>query len=298
MTIEDIRSRDYSDTFLLTANHRKSKLRAAVMEEKVKGKDFTVERLTNPNDEMSQVNARHATTTVSSMLESRRVGHLISYIRTYMIDDEDKLRQLVDPTSPYMTDMVGEFNRTLDGVIIKQLLENALTGETGSGTQALGSGQVIAHNSTGLTLDKLKNARQIFSSADVYSDDEEFYLAVNSKGMEDLMTDAGVTSIDNVNFKTNESGRIETRLAGFKLIEINGPLNSYAGTGSGGLAASTNRPAIAFTKSALKLGIGQDLMLTAREMPSHNLNTGLFLKGTFGAVRTEEVKVVDIRFQE
>lgn len=298
LNITDSQVRQYKDNIELVATQLASKLRVGVTELRVTGKDFSIERLANPNDTMGILNTRHAATVISDLDHSRRVGFLTSYIRTYMIDDEDKVRMLADPTSSYMQEMAGEFNRTVDGHLIKQFLENANTGETGSGTQALPSDQVIAHGGVGLTLAKLKQARRILDSNDVDTDREDLFVAVNAQGQEDLMTDTGVVSIDNVNFKTNESGRIETRLAGFQVIMINKAINDYAGTGTGGAAASSNRPAIAFARSAMHLGLGKDIELNVREMTGNNLQTGLFLKGTFGAVRAHDEKVVDIRFQE
>lgn len=284
--------RQFGDNFESVAQQQSSKLRMAVTEMRVRGKDFTIERLQNPNAELPVVSSRHADTSISDLEHSRRTGSLISYVRSYMLDDEDKVRMLLDPTSDYVDQIAGEMNRTIDNRIIEATLGNAHSGETGGTTVALPAGQQIAHGSTGLTLAKAKTALQTLMSNDVDVDREELYLATNSAGYHDLLSDSGLVSIDFVQFKPNMDGKVPV-VAGFKVIHCE-RLTDYAGTS----AASTNRPAIAMARSAVRLGMAQDKKLRVSEEPTKNLNYLITLKTSFGAERAHDEKVVDVRFQE
>jgi hypothetical protein len=276
----------------LVSKQLSSKLRQSVTEKATKGKDYNVERLDNPNATLAVVSSRHADTSISDLDHSRRVAFAKSYARAYMIDDEDKVRMLADPTSEYVQEIAGEFNRTIDDVIIEAFLGNANSGETGSTTVALPAGQQIAHSTAGLTLAKLKQARKILLSNNVDLDRDTAFVATNAAGWEDLLTDTGLVSRDFVSTLPNETGELP-QIAGFKIIHCE-RLSSYAGTS----AASTNRPAIVFTKKALHLAMGQNMKLSVKERADKNDNVQILLKATFGAVRVHDEKVVDVRFQE
>lgn len=284
--------RQFGDTFEQVANQYSSKLRMAVQEIRVRGKDFTIERLSNPNDTLPVVASRHADTSISDLDHSRRTGFLTSYARAYMIDEEDKVRMLLDPSSDYVGQMAGEFNRTIDDRIIEAALGDAASGETGGTTVALPAGQKIAHGSAALTLDKCKTAMKILMANNVDRDREDLYLAVNAEGYNDLVSDSGMTSIDNVDFKSAMDAKVPV-VAGFKVIHAE-RLSDYTGTS----AASTNRPAIAFAKSGLRLGMGMDKNIRVRDELLKNGNVVALIKTSFGATRAHDEKVVDIRFQE
>src|SRR5574338_1099096 len=111
--------RTFGNNFELVAQEMSSRLRKACAEQRVKGKDFTIERLYNPNDLLPAVTARHADTSISDMTHSRRNVAMRSYAEAYMIDDEDKVRMLADPTSEYLKELAGQFNRTIDTAIIE-----------------------------------------------------------------------------------------------------------------------------------------------------------------------------------
>lgn len=292
--IDHSRNIQYTDNIVKTVNQFSSKFRGKVIEKKVRGKQFTVERLTDPNETLAIVASRHADTSLSDLEHSRRVINLTSYSRAVMIDDEDKIRMLADPTSDYVQQLAGEFGRTVDDLIIDKLLGDSLAGETGGTTVSLPAAQQIAHGSTGLSVDKLKEARKILMANDVDLDREELYLAVNAEGYEDLLKDSGVESRDFImNTNVNTTGTLPLSIAGFKIFPCE-RITSYTKTS----AASTNRPAIAFAKSALQLGIGMDMSASIDRRADKNNNTQVLLKATLGAGRIHEEKVVDIRFQE
>lgn len=289
--------RQFGDNFEAVSQQMRSALRQAVREMRVRGKDYTIERLSDPNDELSIITSRHADTVISDLEHSRRTLFIKQYIRSYMVDDEDKVKMLLDPTSDYLRQLAGEMNRTMDLRIIEAALGVAASGETGGTSVDLPLAQVIAHGSTGLTLAKAKQARKILMAADVDVDREKLFLATNAEGYHDLMSDSGLVSIDFSQYKPNMDGKVPV-VAGFQVIHCEKLSDFATTTANGGAAASTNRPAIAFAQDAVRLGVSMDAMVDVSREPLKQLNHIITLKTGFGATRAHDEKVVDVRFQE
>lgn len=288
--------RQFGDNIEHVSQQMGSKLRGAVMEMRVKGKDFTIERLQNPNDTLSVINSRHADTVISDLTHSRRVGFMTPFARSYMIDDEDKVRLLLDPTSSYVEQIAGEMNRTIDDKIIAAMMGNAYAGENGATTVALPAAQHIAAGGTGLTLAKAKQALKILMANHVDIDREDLYLATNAAGMEDLIGDSGLISRDFVPYQPNVDGKV-LMVAGFKVIHVE-RLSTYNGEYTTTAPSSSSRPALAFAKSGVRMGVAIDKILDVSREPLKNLNHLITLKTYFGCVRAHDEKVVDIRFVE
>lgn len=282
---------NFGDAFELVSQQMSSKLRQVAREKRVVGESFTIERLYNPNDTLPIVNTQHADLDISDLTHSRRTGFIVDYARGYMIDSEDKVRMLVDPTSSYMEEIAGEFNRTIDDKLIEALLGNSYEGKAGATVSALPAAQQIAHGSAGLTLAKVKQAYKILLKGNVDPDREDLILLTNAEGYEDLMNDTGLVNVQNVPFQVNSNAKVPM-VAGFKVVVCE-RLTSYSGTS----AASSNRPAIAFCASALRLGMANFEKSLSKEALK-NLNWVLALKTSFGVARASDERVVDIRFQE
>ena len=292
---DDVRVRQFNDNLLMTDQQMKSFLRQGVTETRVKGKDFSFDRITDPTSIMSTISTRHGESTWADLSLSRRVGVTTNFGDGVMVDREDLMRQLVDPRSAVAEELAGRFNRTLDlRVLIPAILGDAKTGETGSGTAALGN-QIVA-GGTGLTLTKLREARTLLLQGYVDLDREMMSLYTNAEGDEDLRSDSGLVSIDNVNNKPNESGRV-LRVCGFDVHPCEA-LSLATGTYTGAALSSTSRPAILMSKSAVVMGVSEDMRAHVDEMPTHNHNTSIRLYATVGAVRLYDERVVDIRFAE
>ena len=81
-----------------------------------------------------------------------RMVTLADYEYADLIDDQDKIRMLIDPTSTYAKAAAAAIGRKMDDVIIAALGGTAKTGSAGSTSTSLPSAQKIAHGSGGLTI--------------------------------------------------------------------------------------------------------------------------------------------------
>ncbi|MGA0098496.1 MAG: phage capsid protein [Steroidobacteraceae bacterium] len=103
--------------------------------------------------------SRHADTPLIDTPHSRRMVTLSDYEYADLIDDQDKVRMLIDPTSTYARAAAAAMGRAMDDVIISAALGSAKTGKDGSTTTPFAtSPNQIAVGSTGLTLAKLIEA--------------------------------------------------------------------------------------------------------------------------------------------
>ena len=111
--------------------------------------------------------SRHADTPLVDTPHTRRMVTMSDYEYADLIDDSDKVRLLVDPTSTYSRAAAAAMGRAMDDVIITAALGTANTGKDGSTSTALPAGQKIAHGSAGLTIAKLVSAKELLDAASV-----------------------------------------------------------------------------------------------------------------------------------
>jgi hypothetical protein len=201
-----------------------------------------------------------------------------------MVDDQDKLRMLIDPTSPYAINGAYALGRKLDDIIIAAALGNAQTGENGSTSTPFATAtQQIAVGGTGLTVAKLRQARRILAANEVDLASDPVYIAVTAQQIDNLLGTTEVTSADFNSVKALVQGDVDTFM-GFKFIQ----------TELLGLDGSGDRRCFAWAKSGLHVGMWNDINTKISERPDKSYSMQVYVKGTFGATRVDEKKVVEI----
>ena len=228
--------------------------------------------------------SRHADTPLISTPHDARWVHPTDYEWADMIDDQDKLRMLIDPTSPYAMNGAYALGRAMDQVIITAALGTALTGENGSTSTAFDTAnQQIAVGAAGLTIAKLRTAKKILMANEVDVENDPLYIAVTATQLDELLGTTEVTSSDFNTVKALVQGSVDTFM-GFKFIH----------TELLGVDGSGDRRCIAWAKSGLHLGMWNDINTKISERADKSYATQVYVKGTFGATRVEEGKVVEI----
>ena len=228
--------------------------------------------------------SRHADTPLISTPHDARWVHPNDYEWADMIDDQDKLRMLIDPTSPYALNGAYALGRAMDTVIITAALGTSLTGENGSTSTAFDTAnQTLVVGATGLTVAKLRAAKKKLVAAEVDVEMDPLYLAVTATQLDNLLGTTEVTSADYNTVKALVNGSVDTFM-GFKFVH----------TELLGLDGSSDRRCIAWAKSGIHLGMWNDVNTKVTERADKSYATQVYVKGTFGATRTEEKKVVEI----
>lgn len=228
---------------------------------------------------------RHADTPINDQPHSTRFVDLFDWDDGDMIDDQDKIRMLVDPTSDYVKAMVAALNRAKDDVVIASLGGNS---RATTGNIILPVTQKIAVGGTGLTKAKIIQARKLFrrNEADNHNG-EQLYITYTAAAAADVLADPTLTSADYLAGKFLQDGDIEGKWMGFNWIPSE--RTPYDGA---------TRRLYAWAKSGVTLGKGQDITTEVGKDPGKGFNVRIYAKQSIGAVRVEEEKVVEISVTE
>lgn len=227
--------------------------------------------------------SRHADTPLIDTPHSRRMVTMSDYEYADLIDDQDKVRLLVDPTSTYSRAAAAAMGRAMDDVIISAALGTALTGKDGGTSTSFDtSNNQIAAGATGLTLAKLIQAKEILDAGDVDPSIPR-YIAVSPKQISNLLNSTTVTSSDFNTVKALAMGEINS-FVGFNFIVTNRL----------GVDGSAARRVIAFAMDGIKLAIGREPTARIDERADKSYATQIYYAMTLGATRMEEKKVVEV----
>lgn len=269
----------YSANVQMLSQQMGSRLRDAVRVENMTGKNAFFDQVGKATAQKRTT--RHADTPQIDTPHARRRVSLVDYEYADLIDDQDKVRMLIDPTSAYAMASAAAMGRAMDDEIITAALGTAYTGETGSTATALPAGQKIAAGGTDLTLAKLREAKKILDLADVDPSIPR-YIACGPNQIEALLGDTTVTSSDFNTVKALVQGEID-QFMGFKFIVSNR------------LAiASSTRSCFAWAEDGLALAVGRDVMARIDERSDKGYATQVYYCMSIGATRMEEEKVVQI----
>lgn len=236
-----------------------------------------------------ELNVRHADTPVIETPEARRWVSPKNFGGGDMFDEEDAVRILIDPKNVYARAQAAGMGRAIDRALIAAAKGTSKVGEDGTTNEAFDTANYqIAAGGTGLTIQKLVQAREKMMAANVNPDDE-FYVIVAQKHITDLLS-AGVVNnyvtpivTSNDFFPQGQMSPLMSAqiplIAGFRLIQTQLTLNTEC---------------IAFAKSGLYLGVWADIQSYVNQIPSKSMNWLIQTKATFGATRLEQGKVVSI----
>ena len=273
----------YSANVQMLSQQMGSRLRDAVRVENVVGKNAFIDQIGSATAALRT--SRHADTPQMDTPHDRRRLSLADYEYADLVDDQDKVRMLIDPTSSYARAAAAAMGRAMDDVIITAATGTANTGETGSGSATLdASANSVgsASSNDGLTLAKLREAKRKMDLNDVDPSIPR-YIAVGPKQIEDLLGDTTVTSSDFNTVKALVQGELDTFM-GFRFIMSNRLT----------VDANDIRKCFAWAEDGLTLGIGKDISARIDERADKGYATQVYYCMSIGAVRMEEDKVVQI----
>ena len=274
----------YSNNVQMLSQQKGSLLRGSVDSESIVGKNAFFDQVGTATA-VKRV-SRHSDTPQIDTPHSRRRVSMVDYEYADLIDNQDKIRTLIDPTSSYALAAAYAIGRAMDDEIISAVSGTAFTGETGSVSTALPSSQKITESGTdGLTIAKLRSAKEKFDSASVDPSIPRF-IVVGPKQISDLLGTTQVTSSDFNTVKALANGEISTFL-GFNFITSN-RLS----------IASSKRLCLAYAQDGVKLALGQDLMTRIDERADKGYSQQVYVCASMGATRMEEDKVVTIEAHE
>jgi hypothetical protein len=280
----------YANNFRMLSQQKKARLRPfCQIESGIVGASKSVERM--GSSEAYDITSRHADTKFVETPHSRRWIDLADKGWAELIDKLDKVRLLADPAAGYAAMANAALNRKIDDAIIAAARGGV---RTGSGVSVLPSTQKIAAGGTNLTLAKLLTLKEILDSneidddasmdADGQGDTPSRVIVVNTKMLTSLYGTTEIKSTDFNSVKALAEGKIDTFL-GFKFVRTERlPKDGTATTGY----------ALAWSKTCVALGIGQEISTSVDRRPDKNNAWQVFADMSIGAARLEDEGVVEI----
>lgn len=278
----------FSDNLHSLVEQRGSKLRPAVKIETANGEKHFFDRL--GSFEASEITSRLELTSLQDPAHSRRMASVRRYNASTYLDDMDKLKMLVDPTSDYAMKLARAQGRRLDDVILAAALGVAATGQAGNDTASFDvTNQQVAHGSAGFTVAKFNAGLEKLEANDVDVDGIGLYLILGAGGVADLLGDSTnqITSFDFQDGKVLSTGKLPS-FRGVNIIRSQRVPDETAGT---------TRRGLLMTEDTMKVAMNRDIEVKVAERADVNFVTQISTYMQYGAVRMEESTIVDILYQ-
>lgn len=262
-----------------------SKLRRAVRTESITGKNAYFEQLGATS--ARKRTSRHADTPRVDTPHSRRRVSLEDYDWADLVDGEDQIRMLIDPTSQYAEAAAMAMGRAMDDAIVAAATGTAYTGVDGSTSTSYDTNMTVGVTTRwngvtsadcGLNVAKILEANERLGSNDVDPDDEK-YMIVNARQINSLLQDEKISSADYNAVKPLVSGQV-SQFGGFMII----PTQRIGLTGA-------HDAVLYWAKGGILLGVGKDIMTKISERADKNHATQVFACMSIGATRMEEARV-------
>lgn len=280
----------YNKNLQMLCQQKGSKLRGLVSVEQVTGECAYFEQIGAV--EATEAAARngagytyHTETPITDTPYSRRRLDMTTFRLADLIENDDRVKLLIDPTNQTAQTFANALGRAIDMKLLKMAVGTAKTGHDGSTEVELPASQVVDSTAAAVfNVDKLIEVKTLMDKADVPEEDR--YMAVSAADLKNLLKDQKATSVDYAAVRALVQGQIDTFM-GFKFVRISDKVWTAAG-----IAANT---AVAFHREGLKLGIGQDIITHIDPRPDRNYATQVYSEINFGACRMDENKVVQVK---
>lgn len=284
----------YKANLELLLQQKGSRLRSAVMS------DTYIGKAGKAIEQIGAVKAvkrttRHGDTPLISTPHDARWVFPTDYDVPDLIDDVDKLRMLIDPTSAYAQNQAASLGRAIDQELIDAALGTAKTGENGSTSTVFDTANEIAVDfgagaATGLTLPKLREAKRLLMLNDA-DPSERMYVAIHAKQHDDLLGETQVVSLD-YNTKPVLVDGMVTAFMGFNFIAFGGKNTTQSAVIN--VDGSSYRRCFAWVESGLHLGLWNDINVDIGPRRDKLNSIQVLSTMTVGATRTQEDKVIEI----
>lgn len=311
--ITDAFVEQYRSNVLLLSQQKVSRLRATCQEETVTGRTFYGERIGATAG--ADIEDRHGDTPLVSTPHSRRRGTMIDWDWGDLVDNLDKQKMLIDPTSTYVLDAIAAANRRIDTHVYRALGGTAAAGQSGGTTinnydadecRVVNSDGVVknagvditAATATALTIAKLLTCKQLLDEGDI-DPERQRYFVTNPYNLNQLLNTTELKNADYNTVRALAQGQIDTFM-GFKFIM----LQNYVDEIKGHLidtAIETADEAVdcyAWAQGAIKLGVGKDITTSIDIRVDKRMSVQPYVKMSFGAVRVEGPAVVEISLKK
>jgi hypothetical protein len=300
-TVTDAFVQQFTGNVHFLAQQMVSRFRSAVVEDTITGESAYMEQIAPTV--ARKIQSRHADTPIMNTQHLRRRLAPYGYNWGDLTDRLDKVRLLIDPASAYARNAAMAMRRAIDDEVIGAFYATAYTGHSGStqvtwpngnneSTPTTPAGTQVAVNdwtfgngsgNAGLTISKLISAMVALDAAEGDEEEEDRFIALTARQKGQLLATTEVTSADYNTVRALYDGKVD-RFMNFKVIHS----ERLQTNGSGYWRVP------AWRKSAMGLGIAQDIQGQIAQRPDKNFSWQVYADESIGATRLEEVKLVEV----
>jgi hypothetical protein len=296
--------KQFNATVYLQLQQKGARLRPTVTEESITGEEKFFEQVGGTS--VQEVTTRHGDSPLISNPHDRRRATLRFFDTGDLIDNFDKVRMLIDPTSTYTQNLVYALGRAYDDVLLGAtanpgeknigtfldgtasgvVFGTAFTGKAAATSVTFPAGQKVAVNfggtNVGLTVAKLIEGKRILKKGNVDLDMEQPYMCINAKGEADLLNTTQVTSADYNSIKALVGGDVNSFLGiSFKRLER---IPNDA----------TSNLFPMYVKSGVNVAVGKEIQTEVDRRADKRFSWYVYACIGVGGVRMEEEKVAQI----
>jgi len=234
----------------------------------------------------SKRTTRHGDTEYTDTPHLRRMVTLESWDLADLLDKDDKVQMLTDPTNSYSESFAMAMARTTDDIIIEAATATAATGQTGTGTESFPSDREVAVVGTSdLQIEQVMEAKEKLDEKEV--DSGERYFVCSAKQITSLLGQVEVASADYNTVRALVTGDVDSYL-GFTFIRSERLAS----------AGDVIRECLAFQRNSIKLAIGINPAGSVDVLPTKKYSTQVYYEMRIGATRMDPNGVVRIKCDE
>jgi hypothetical protein len=279
---------DYKTTVQFLLQQMGTRFRGAVTEDSYRGQQGKAVEQFGSATAQVRTSRNSDTPNISLQQDARWVFPLDLEWGT-IIDDQDKLRMIIDPTSPTAQAAAYAMQRGIDDQIIGAFFANAYTGQFGTTVEAFDTtdyqvANTVGGTSSGMNVAKLQAAMKALIKANQGELREPAYCAISSEEHDALLKETQVANGDFGSPPVLVDGRVK-RFMGFEFLLTErlllDPTNTY-------------RLCPAWVKSGMHLGIWEDITAKVAERSDKSFSTQVYTRMTVGATRLMQGKVIQI----
>ena len=203
-----------------------------------------------------------------------------------LVDKEDKLRMLIDPTSTLALAGAYAIGRKIDDMIIDAYFGTAYTGHAGGTSTSFTAANQVAAGGAGLTLAKLLAGKELLDASDVDPSEERFVVCTAAQ-MTDLLNTTEIKNTDYNSVKALVEGQVDTFL-GFKFVRTERLTAD----------ATPSRRCMMFSKEGILLASQQEMSAKMDIIPTKHYATQVYASKACGVTRMDEKRCIEIKCAE
>ena len=276
----------YANNVELLLQQKKSVIRGTVMSGSHRGKAAAIVEQFGEATAQERT-TRHADTPLLDLSQDKRWVFPRDFEWASLIDHQDKLRMIIDPTSPYAQAAAASMERKMDDVVLERMFGTNFKGENGTTSETFDTatyqvGVNEGGTASSLNVAKLQLAIRKLMTANKGELMEPVYAVISSYEHDSLLKEVQVHNRDFGGSTVLVDGKVK-RFMGIDFI-ISERLNITSG----------NRLIPIYLKSGMYLGMWDEQVTRVSERNDKSHATQVYICRTFDATRTQAGKLIQV----